>query len=64
MYQQDVEIHTIHSSPIYNFVILYLQEIKTDLRQLTGKKPVEIIVSLNKMHVDYLSYSDNNWQMQ
>lgn len=37
---------------------------KTDLKQLTGKKPVEIIVPLNRMHVDYLFPSDNNWQMQ
>lgn len=61
MYQQGVEIYTTHNSPIYKFVPLYLQVIanlimmgKTDLKQLTGEKPGEIIVPLNKMHVDYL----------
>ena len=70
MCQQGVEIYTINNSPVCKFVTSYLQEItdlimmgKTDLKQLTGKKTVEVIVPLNKMHVGYLFPSDNNRQI-
>ena len=30
-------------------------------KQLTSKEPTEITVPLNKIQVDYLFHSDNNW---
>lgn len=33
------------------------------LKQVSGKEPTEIIVPLNKMQVDYLFHTDNNWQV-
>lgn len=35
----------------------------TCLKQLADKESTEIIVSLNKMQVDYLVRTDNNWQV-
>jgi hypothetical protein len=35
---------------------------KTHLKQLTVKEPAEVIVLFNKMQIDYLCHTGNNWR--